>query len=47
MTATAINTAFEEEIIKATLTMLVTEKLITSAEFKAILEEQKNLKEKS
>jgi len=44
---TAINKRFEEELVKALLTMLLAQKLITSAEFQAILEEQKKLEEMS
>lgn len=44
---TVIKTKFEEELIKAILTMLVVEKLITTAEFKAILEEHKKLEKLS
>lgn len=44
---TAANTKFEDELVKAILARLATEKLITTAESKAILEEQKKLEEMS
>ena len=43
MITPALKAKFEEDLVKAILTMLLVEKLITSAEFKAILEEQKKM----
>jgi len=44
---TVIKAKFEEELVKAILTMLVIEKLITTAEYKAILEEHQKLEKMS
>jgi len=43
MIAPALRAKFEEDLVKAILTMLLVEKLITTAEFKALLEESKTL----